>query len=797
MKITVFARMQQVSRVASQRQMGANYMAGPDARLDATRSTQRANQMLGAKDLIIRMLAEVFHVDQSESGQVVWRQLSTSLVPVSLYSRTTSKWLNYLLVASSVVANNTAHAMSPDSRDFLLLLQQFHHQNHRCAETMDRLEQSPIVFQVVAHDYAEGKCKKVLNVKLLQPGSRLGLASDHFVYWKSSSGWCQGQAEHHTWGLNFASVNDAKLFYDICSLNLVDLDFNSEYLKYLAMNEQHIAPWPGQLAQGDSSRSIQPYCPQCVQTPKFAARTRSRSTTRQQSDQSEPGHKMTRMRSFSTPASPEDQAKQDSDRSLNRQDSLARDAQRPSKPARGSMRDQPSELARFANSRASQRRHTGIESSSQLELLPRPADAQLARKLYANSKNMKEFLSLDAGGLQSTPKQTLGKESAQDKPIRVDRSGDEQVDATRNVSTTTDDLPLDPATKRRMLKLTSDELEANWTGKSEATRRRSLERSGCVDLETPVSGAAACCPDSQEGARLASFKSAPDVYQVGKLSRAGVSAYAVPLCSERLLSKADDLGWGALEIRSCPSSLRRRRRRPCSTRAEQMYAAPPICRTCMQVGVLGSISSAGGKQSSFGDKSSATMVARSLVDNQEFVRPCSSLSSRSPLRYGLYESECERDEHELGLNQEQHDEQAQDELERRRGLRGRDSASGCRRDHYGFALDHCGRAFRRSTSGGQLQSEPEPASVRPVVGYDQTMARRAKRRARSQPPAAATGTLESDLDSDTGAGQSHLGKSMENVQKLIREVQNELDLLQRRTELSGAGAGAKNKKVSS
>lgn len=265
-------------------------------------------QQLGCKDLIIRMLAEVFQVNQCNDGQVKWQQVSTSLVPVSLYSRTTSKWLNYLLTASNSINNQqptdptTTSTMSPDSRDFLILLQQFHLQQQINQGQLFVDEHNfNVVFQVVAHDFIDGQCKKILNVKLNQPGTRLGQASDYFVYWKeqsplhppphltlqhhnlplhqtSSSSFCsnnptllagrQQQPQYlmfnndqqligvspkncnqyawksrghdtQTWGLNFASTNDAKLFYDICSLNLVDLDFNSDYLKKLALSDRN------------------------------------------------------------------------------------------------------------------------------------------------------------------------------------------------------------------------------------------------------------------------------------------------------------------------------------------------------------------------------------------------------------------------------------------------------------------------------------------------------------------------------------------------------------------------------
>lgn len=221
---------------------------------------------LAGKDLIIRMLAEIFQISRNEeTGQLKWRQISTSLVPVSLYSRTTGKWLDYLSAASSITLGQKQSAMSPDSRHLLLLMQQFHQQTRatRNQSTSKDVEydDSTIVFQVVAHDSFDGKCKTILNAKIAQPGTRLGQASDYFVYWREqnlSQTGCtnlptrgyndrfaqarcpiDSPSEAKTWGLNFASINDANLFYDICSLNLVDLDFNSDYLKLLALSDRN------------------------------------------------------------------------------------------------------------------------------------------------------------------------------------------------------------------------------------------------------------------------------------------------------------------------------------------------------------------------------------------------------------------------------------------------------------------------------------------------------------------------------------------------------------------------------
>lgn len=70
--------------------------------------------------------------------------------------------------------------------------------------------QQPVkyVFNITA---VNSKCEKILNVKLTQPGTKLGQASDCFVYWKDVQ---MGD----TWGLNFTSPKDAKTFHSICSL---------------------------------------------------------------------------------------------------------------------------------------------------------------------------------------------------------------------------------------------------------------------------------------------------------------------------------------------------------------------------------------------------------------------------------------------------------------------------------------------------------------------------------------------------------------------------------------------------
>ena len=50
---------------------------------------------------------------------------------------------------------------------------------------------------------------KILDVRLVQPGTRIGQASECFVYWKDPS-------TSDTWGLNFTSPIDAKQFRECC-----------------------------------------------------------------------------------------------------------------------------------------------------------------------------------------------------------------------------------------------------------------------------------------------------------------------------------------------------------------------------------------------------------------------------------------------------------------------------------------------------------------------------------------------------------------------------------------------------
>ncbi|KAJ8968878.1 hypothetical protein NQ317_018634, partial [Molorchus minor] len=105
---------------------------------------------------LLRLWAEVFHVSASGAGTVKWQQVSEDLVPVNI----------------------TCIQDSPEC-----------------------------VFHITAYN---SQVDKILDVRLVQPGTRIGQASDCFVYWKDPM-------TNDTWGLNFTSPIDAKQFRECCS----------------------------------------------------------------------------------------------------------------------------------------------------------------------------------------------------------------------------------------------------------------------------------------------------------------------------------------------------------------------------------------------------------------------------------------------------------------------------------------------------------------------------------------------------------------------------------------------------
>ncbi|GBM38456.1 Protein still life, isoform SIF type 1 [Araneus ventricosus] len=114
------------------------------------------SKMRNLSDLsFFRLWAEVFHVSSS-TGAARWQQVSEDLVPVNI----------------------TCIQDSPEC-----------------------------IFHITAYN---SQVEKILDVKLVQPGTRLGQASECFVYWKDPT-------TGDTWGLNFTSPVDAKQFRDCCA----------------------------------------------------------------------------------------------------------------------------------------------------------------------------------------------------------------------------------------------------------------------------------------------------------------------------------------------------------------------------------------------------------------------------------------------------------------------------------------------------------------------------------------------------------------------------------------------------
>ncbi|XP_076397977.1 guanine nucleotide exchange factor still life isoform X9 [Megachile rotundata] len=162
-----------------------------------------------------RLWAEVFHVSASGAGTVKWQQVSEDLVPVNI----------------------TCIQDSPEC-----------------------------VFHITAYN---SQVDKILDVRLVQPGTRIGQASECFVYWKDTM-------TNDTWGLNFTSPIDAKQFRECCSPSFkISRKASSSYsLKLEPPNKQKNKPRRKPLSTPASpSRSREPQCT-CM-TPEQFARLRN------------------------------------------------------------------------------------------------------------------------------------------------------------------------------------------------------------------------------------------------------------------------------------------------------------------------------------------------------------------------------------------------------------------------------------------------------------------------------------------------------------------------------------------
>ena len=120
---------------------------------------------------ICRLWAEVFHVTTSSSGTVKWTQVSEDLVPVNI----------------------------------------------SCSQ-----DHTGMRFHITAYN---SQVEKILDVTLSQPGTRIGQASECFVYWKDDK-------KNDTWGLNFTSPIDAKQFRECC-VSFFSWNHHDNYLYFL------------------------------------------------------------------------------------------------------------------------------------------------------------------------------------------------------------------------------------------------------------------------------------------------------------------------------------------------------------------------------------------------------------------------------------------------------------------------------------------------------------------------------------------------------------------------------------
>ncbi|XP_046615462.1 protein still life, isoform SIF type 1 isoform X3 [Neodiprion virginianus] len=164
---------------------------------------------------LLRLWAEVFHVSASGAGTVKWQQVSEDLVPVNI----------------------TCVQDSPEC-----------------------------IFHITAYN---SQVDKILDVRLVQPGTRIGQASECFVYWKDTM-------TNDTWGLNFTSPIDAKQFRECCSPSFkFSRKASSSYsLKLEPPNKQKIKTRRKPLSTPASpSRSREPQCT-CM-TPEQFARLRT------------------------------------------------------------------------------------------------------------------------------------------------------------------------------------------------------------------------------------------------------------------------------------------------------------------------------------------------------------------------------------------------------------------------------------------------------------------------------------------------------------------------------------------
>ncbi|XP_069355007.1 protein still life, isoform SIF type 1 isoform X19 [Maniola hyperantus] len=177
---------------------------------------------------LLRLWAEVFHVSASGAGTVKWQQVSEDLVPVNI----------------------TCIQDSPEC-----------------------------VFHITAYN---SQVDKILDVRLLQPGTRIGQASECFVYWKDPM-------TNDTWGLNFTSPIDAKQFRECCASSSYSLKLEPPGSKQKFKTKRKPVSTPASPNRSSLTYGREPQCT-CMtqeqyarlraQDPRYRSSTLPRTTTR-------------------------------------------------------------------------------------------------------------------------------------------------------------------------------------------------------------------------------------------------------------------------------------------------------------------------------------------------------------------------------------------------------------------------------------------------------------------------------------------------------------------------------------
>lgn len=135
---------------------------------------------------VFRLWAEVFHVSASGTGTVKWQQVSEDLVPVNI---------TCIQDSPECVFHITAYNSQVDKILDVRLIQ---------PGTYKRI---PFISKLIPN--AERANIEIEYLHILSIGTRIGQASECFVYWKDPM-------TNDTWGLNFTSPIDAKQFRECC-----------------------------------------------------------------------------------------------------------------------------------------------------------------------------------------------------------------------------------------------------------------------------------------------------------------------------------------------------------------------------------------------------------------------------------------------------------------------------------------------------------------------------------------------------------------------------------------------------